>query len=76
MLFEKHKKIIISLAAVAVMSLGGVTAFAAAPEATLTKVDVDVTKIDYKMGDPSQLEVVKKIDPKTIDGQNKTTAAR
>ena len=77
MLFVKSKKTIVSLAAVAVMALGGVTAFAASSQLTLTPVDnVDVTKIDAQMGDPSDIKVAGKIDPKVLAGQNKTTAPR
>ncbi|MHB8064810.1 MAG: hypothetical protein ACYDG2_19635 [Ruminiclostridium sp.] len=77
MLFVKHKKTIISLAAVAVMTLGGVTAFAAASEAALTPVDVDLSKIHGEMIDPSQIKEVGKIDPKILEGlKNAKTAPK
>ena len=53
------------------------TAPKSSSELTLTPVyDVDVTKIDAQMVDPSQLEVVREIDPKTVDVQGYITAAR
>lgn len=78
MLFTKSKKTIISLAAVAVMTLAGASAFAASSQLTLTPVDnVDITKIDAKMGDPSDIKVAGKIDPKVLEGmKNATTAPR
>jgi len=76
MLFTKSKKTIISLATVAVMLLGGATAFAASPQLTLTPVDnVDVTKIKAPMGDPSDIKVAGKVDPKILEGMKNAKTA-
>lgn len=65
MLF-KNNKIIICLSAAAVMSMGGVTAFAAAPDITLTPAtNVDVSKIDAQKG---QYEIAGNIDPEILEG--------
>ncbi|GKU26794.1 hypothetical protein [Clostridium folliculivorans] len=73
MLFTKQKKIIIGLTAATVMSLGGVTAFAASNGVTLTPAaHVDISKIDAKLG------TYKVVDGATINisgGENAKTEA-
>lgn len=74
MLFEKHKKMIIGLAALAAVSVGSVTSvFAAAPGFTLTPVyGVDVTKIQGPMGES---KIAGDIDQKILDGLKGSTTA-
>lgn len=78
MLFTKSKKAVIGLAALAVMSIGGATAFAATSQLTLIPVNgVDITKIEAKMGDPADIIVAGKVDPKVLEKmENATTAPK
>lgn len=75
MSYAKHKKVIFSLTAAAVMSLGGVTAFAATSGITpaLTPVsNVDVSKIEGRMG---EAKVAGKIDPKILESMKDAKTA-
>lgn len=73
MLFTKHKKIIVCLAAVAVMSLGGAaTAMAAPAGISLTLAGTfDPSKADIK---PGTYTVVEGAHPHLEGGQTSTTA--
>ncbi len=73
MFLIKHKKIIVSLAAAAALSLGGLTAFAASmPSLTLTPAGyVDLAKVDVV---PGTLKVVEGIAPNIESGAKATTA--
>lgn len=73
MLFT-NKKTIICLAAAAVMSMGGITAFASAPETALTPAaNVDVSKINAQEG---EYIVAGTIDPKILNNlKNAETAS-
>jgi hypothetical protein len=69
MLNAKHKKIIFSFTAAAVMSMGGVTAFAATSGITLTPVsNVDVSKINVQK---AELKADGKVDPKVLEKLSK-----
>lgn len=72
MSLTKHKKIIVGLAAVAVMSLGGVTASAATAEPTLTPAGpLDLTKVEIKEG---TFTVVEGVTPHIAGGKTAKTA--
>lgn len=65
MSIKNHKKAFICLAIVAVMSLGGATAFAATAEPTLTPTDAHIDTANVQMG---TYKVVQGVTPKLPDG--------
>lgn len=71
MFFAKHKKVLIGFAAVAALSLGGVTALAASVQPSLTPAGyVDLSKVEIL---PGSCTVVKGVTPH-IEGGTGTTA--
>lgn len=73
MLFAKHKKIVIGLAAVAAMSLGGATASAATIAPSLTPAGpLDLSKVQIQAGTYS---VVQGVTPHLANGQTAKTGA-
>lgn len=73
MLNVKHKKLIIGITVVAVMSLGGMTALAASSAATLTPAGhVDVSKINISSGTYTALGDV---PSQAVDSTDITAAA-
>lgn len=76
MLNAKYTKILFGLTAAAVISLGGATAFAATSELSLTPVrNVDVSKIEAQKGDPGELKIAGKIDPRILESMKNATTA-
>lgn len=72
MFFTKHKRIIVGLAAVAVVSLGGVTAIAASRGISLTNAgSFDLSKVDIT---PGTYTVVEGVTPHIGGGRTATTA--
>ncbi|ATW26149.1 hypothetical protein [Candidatus Formimonas warabiya] len=71
MFFTKHKKIIVSLAAAAVMSLGGVTALAATGPSLTPAGYVDLANMDIQA---DTLTVVKDFTPQIFGRQTAKTA--
>lgn len=77
MVFSKYRKAVTVLTAVAIMSLGGSSAFAATSSLTLTPVNnVDITKIEFQKVDASSLKVVGKVDVKSVKGKKKQNTAK
>lgn len=73
MLFTKHKKIIVGLAAIAAMTLGGATAMAATAVPTLTPVsNVDLSKV---VATPGTLTIVEGATPQIESNTDSTTTA-
>lgn len=72
MFISKHKKAIVSLTVVAVIALGGATAFAASAGVSLTPAGyVDISKVDFT---PGTFTVVEGVTPNIEGGDTYTTA--